>query len=421
MTKKMWWWGGGVAVVLAAAGVAYMSGLLPGLPAPAQAEAMAAGEGQGKDGKDGKKGEKDEKPAVPLAFTAQEVVRPQLTRLPAVIEFSGPLVAPQTAVLRARVGGTLLALDVSEGSRVRAGQVLGRIDLAEASSRVAERRAMVESARTTLAQAQRSHSSNERLAQQQFISGIALDNSRAAVETAQAALNAAQASLDTQQVLLRDGGLAAPISGIVAKRLALPGEKIGAQQELLTIVDISRLELAGSVGTHEVARLNAGLPVMVQVEGLTQPVAGRIARIAPAAEPGTRSIGVTIELPNADERLRAGQYALARATLADDTERLTVPVAAVGSTAGQDHVWLIEGGKLARRAVTLGRRDESSGRVEVLQGLQPDAQVLGARFDNLREGQQATVTRAEGGDSGERSTGVAAVASAASAAVTVLK
>jgi len=414
MKKKTWWVGSGVAVALVAGvGVAVMTGLLPGGPAKAQqAATAAAGNKQGQHGKDA------EKPAVPLEFTAQEVVRPQRMRLPAMIEFSGPLVAPQTAVLRARVGGTLLALDVSEGSRVRTGQVLGRIDLAEASSRVAERSAMVESANTALAQARRSHASNERLAQQQFISGIALDNSRAAVETAQAALSAAQASLNTQRVMLRDGSLVAPISGVVAKRHALPGEKLAAQQELLTIVDISRLELAGNVGTHEVSRLQAGLPVQLRVEGLAQPVAGRIARIAPRAEPGTRSIGVTIELPNGDERLRAGQYALARATLADDTERLTVPIGAVGSTAGQDHVWLIENGVLARRAVTLGRRDDNSGRVEVLQGLQHDSQVLGARFDNLREGHQATVQR---GDSGERATGVAAVASAASAATTLLK
>ena len=54
-------------------------------------------------------------------------------------------------------------------------------------------------------------------------------------------------------------------------------------------------------------------------------MAGRLARIAPAAEPGTRSIGVTIALANPNETLRAGQYALARVELADDTERLTLP------------------------------------------------------------------------------------------------
>jgi hypothetical protein len=66
----------------------------------------------------------------------------------------------------------------------------------------------------------------------------------------------------------------------------------------------------------------------------------------------------------------------------------------VGSSSGQDHVWLIEDGRLARRAVTLGRRDERQGRVEVLQGLTPAATVLAARFDNLRDGASATVVAA---------------------------
>ena len=163
---------------------------------------------------------------------------------------------------------------------------------------------------------------------------------------------------------------------------------------MLTIVDIARLELAGAVGTHEVARLAPGMPVDVEVEGVDRAVAGRIARIAPAAEPGTRAIGVTIELANRDERLRAGQYAMARVQLPDDQERLTVPMAAVGNTAGQDHVGVIEAGTLARRAVTLGRRDPGQGRVEVLSGVSDASQVLAARFDNLREGAPAKVVEA---------------------------
>jgi membrane fusion protein (multidrug efflux system) len=244
-------------------------------------------------------------------------------------------------------------------------------------------------------QAERSHASNERLAAQQFISQPALEQSRAALDTARANLHAAQAALETTRVALRDGTLLAPISGIVAKRHVLPGEKLSMEQQVLTIVDLARLELAGSVGTHEVARIQPGMAVQVQVEGVDQPVSGRVARIAPAAEPGTRSIGVTIELPNPKETLRAGQYAVARATLADDTDRLTLPAAAVGKTSGQDHVWLIEDGKLARRAVTVGRRDERVGKVEVLQGVTTASQVLAARFDNLREGAKASVVAAK--------------------------
>jgi hypothetical protein len=131
------------------------------------------------------------------------------------------------------------------------------------------------------------------------------------------------------------------------------------------------------------------------VEGLSEPVVGRIARIAPAAEPGTRSIGITIAIKNPKETLRAGQYALASVTLADDTDRLTLPLAALGNTSGQDHVWVIENGLLARRAVTVGRRDEREGRVEVLNGVAAGTQVLAARFDNLREGAKASVVAAK--------------------------
>ncbi len=369
--KKKWWSGALVLAVVAAAGGALVGGkLLPRLGADATATADASARR-------------------PLEFTAAEVVQPLRTRLPVRLEFSGPLVAPQTAIVRAKASGTLLTLAVGEGSRVRAGQVLGRIDLAEQTSRLAERSAGVESARTALAQAERTLASNEGLAAQRFISPIALENSRAAVDTARAALRAAQAAAETARIGLREATLLAPIAGIVARRHVVPGEKLAPEQQVLTIVDLARLELAGLVGTHEVGRLAAGMAVQVAVEGMAQAVAGRIARIAPAAEPGTRSIGVTIELPNPDERLRAGQYAVARVELADDTERLTLPLSALGSSGGEDHVWLIEDGHLARRAVKLGRRDEAAARVEIVEGVHADSHVLAARFDNLREGAAA--------------------------------
>jgi membrane fusion protein (multidrug efflux system) len=329
------------------------------------------------------------KPEVTLEFTPREVVHPSLASLPVTIAFSGPLVAPQTAAARAR--GTLQALYVAEGSRVKAGQVIGTLDLDELSGRVNERNAMLESARTVLAQAERTHASNQKLSDQQFISPIALENSRAALETARAQVNAAKAQVDSLQATWRDSALRAPISGVVSKRHAVPGEKIGLEQPVVTIVDLSRLELAGSVGTHEVSLLEPGMPVEVQVEGVAKPVTARLARIAPAAEAGTRSIGVTVELANPDELYRAGQYALARVVLADTRQRLTLPASAIGSVAGQEHVWVIEGGQLARRAVTTGRRDDATGRVELLNGVPPGAQVLAARFDNLREGTKAAV------------------------------
>ena len=384
MRKKAWWIGG--VVVLALAGVA----------------ATVAKSSQAKK-------DKDAKPEVTLEFAPREVVAPTLVAMATQIEFSGPLVAPQTAIVRAKTAGTLLSLVVAEGSRVRAGQVLGSIDSAEIGSRLAERNAMLESARASQAQAERTHASNQRLADQQFISPIALESSRSALDTARAQARAAQAQVETVRVASRDNQIVAPIAGVIAKRHVVTGEKLSPEQPVLTIVDLARLELAGSVATHEVAQLSPGMAVQVAVEGVAEKLAGKLARIAPAAEAGTRSIGVTIELANPKEQLRAGQYALATAHLADATQRLTLPLAAVGNTSGQDHVWLIESGLLARRAVTLGRRDEREGRVEVLNGVRPGGQVLAARFDNLREGDKAVVVAGKS----------AAVASAAASTPTV--
>jgi membrane fusion protein (multidrug efflux system) len=374
-------WMAAATVLVLAAGV----GLAIWARAPAGSAAAA---GKGDDTAPGAK--------APLEFTAAEVVRPRRASMPAQITLSGPLIAPSTAVVRSRTTGTLLGLSVAEGSPVAAGQVLGRIDAAETEGRVAERVALFESARAQLGQAERTHASNQRLADQQFISPIALETSRSALDAAQAQVRAAQAALDSTRAGARESTLLAPIAGVVHKRHVLPGEKLGFEQPVLTIVDLSQLELAAGVGTHEVSMLQPGMPVRLRVEGNAAEVEGRLARVAPAAEAGTRAIAVTVAVPNPRQALRAGQYAMGSVDIDDAVQRLTLPASAVLGSPGQEQVWVIEAGALVRRSVTLGRRDERAGRVEIVQGLAPQAQVLAARFDNLREGQRALVAGAAG-------------------------
>lgn len=335
--------------------------------------------------------DKKDKADVALEFTPAEVARPLMARMPMVIEFSGPLVAPRTAIVRAKASGTLLALDVAEGSRVRAGQVLGQIDLSDLQTKVSDRAALVDSAQASLTEAERQHVANVGLAAQNFISSTALQSSQAKLDAARAQLKSAQAQLAVSRIGVKEATLAAPISGIVGKRYVVPGEKVSAEQQIVNVVDLSTLELAGTVGTHEVSLLKPGVEVQVRVEGESAPVTGRIDRIAPAAEAGTRAIGVVVVLENKGEKFRAGQYAEARAVLADDGTRLTVPLAAVGQASGQDYVWAIEKGVLVRRIVITGRKDAAGGRVEVSRGLDGEAQILSQRFDNLKEGARARV------------------------------
>jgi len=369
----------GVAVVVVAIGAGFAIKAGKGAAAVPASAAMAA------NAPDAAASE------VALDFTPKEAAKPLSMALPQVVEFSGPLVSPNTAMVRAKATGTLLTLDVQEGQRVRAGELLGRIDVSDLQTKVAERSANLAAVRTTLDQAQRTHDSNIGLANDKFISPIALDNSKSQLENAKAGVAAAQAALDSAKIALRDASLVAPISGIVSKRYVVAGEKVTAEQQVVTIVDLHMLELAGTVGTQEVGQLTTGMPVTLRIEGIDKPIDGKLARIAPAAEAGTRSIGVVVQLQNPKETMRAGQYAVAQVLIGDTTPRLTVPISAISSASGQEYVWTVENGKLLRRTVTTGRRDPVKGRAEVIEGLTADAPVLGARFDNLREGAKARV------------------------------
>ena len=346
-----------------------------------------------------KNDDKNRRPDVTLEFTPGEVTRPVLATMPEQLEFSGPLMAPRTAVVRAKVAGTLLSLSVAEGSRVKAGQPLGSIDLADLQGRVAERAAGIDSARARMVEAERIHQSNEDLANQRFISANALESSRATLEATRAQLRAAQAQFGTAALGIREAALVAPIGGVIGRRNVLPGEKVSAEQELMTVVDLRELELGGVVGTHQISMLRAGQRLAVRVEGAAEPVEGRIDRIAPMAEAGTRGIRVVVLLPNPQEVFRAGQYASALVSLDDAAQRLTIPASAIGQSSGQDFVWTVEKGALVRRLVITGRRDVANGRVEVTKGLTADAQVVASRFDTLKEGAAAKIV-AKGAGSG---------------------
>ena len=219
MRKKVWV--GGLAVVVLAGGAAVFATSRQAAPEP-----------------------KKEAGKPPLEFQASEVVRPTPASMPGVIEFSGPLVAPNTVIVRAKASGSLVALSVGEGSRVKAGQSLGQLDLEELRHKVDERNAGVESARAQYEQYERQYKANQGLATQNFIAPTALDNSRSALETARAQMLSAQAQLATSRVLLNQAALLSPIDGIVSKRHVVPGEKVAAEQQVLGEVDFAHSTLS---------------------------------------------------------------------------------------------------------------------------------------------------------------------------------
>jgi multidrug efflux pump subunit AcrA (membrane-fusion protein) len=141
-----------------------------------------------------------------------------------------------------------------------------------------------------------------------------------------------------------------------------------------------------------VPELKIGMPVELSVDGFgDRRFTGRVERINPSTEAGTRAIMVYVALSNQDATLRAGMFATGRIALAASAAAPTLPLAAIRTEAGQNYVWVIDKGKLTRRIVMLGRRDETTGRVELRTSLAAEVPVLGAKFDNLKDGAPALV------------------------------
>ena len=344
----------------------------------------------------GAKAEQKKKEPPPLAFAATDIVRLAPHRLSVELAMPGTVQAFNQATVRSKLSAEVRRLPVREGDRVAAGQVIAEFDTAQLRNQLAERQATLESARATLAQTERTRASNAQLVKQSFISKNAFDTADDAYRAQAAAVQAAEAQLAQTQLLLSDAVVRAPIAGQVAKRYVQPGEKVAFDAPLLHIVDLSRLELQAQAPVADVARIVQGAEVEVEIEGLAgQRYRGRIDRINPTTEAGSRMIAVYVMLPNDDGRLRGGMFAKVRLQVGSDAPVPALPVTAVQDDRGQSYVWIVAEGKLARRNVVTGARDERAQRIEITSGLSGTEQVIGTKFDNLREGMLANIVTAE--------------------------
>jgi len=344
-----------------------------------------------KKGADGAAAEGQKAP-VALEFAPGDLTRVELRPLARWLPVSGALQPVNQATVKAKVSGDVRHITVREGETVRAGQVLVRIDAADLEARLIERTGALESARAQLALAEKTRASNQALLKQNFISQNAYDNSESSLSVSRGGVKSAEAQVQIARNALRDAVVAAPLAGIVAKRHVQPGEKVAFDSPLVTVVDLKAMELQAVVPAVDVPALAIGMPVDLAIDGFGERrFSGRIERINPATETGTRAILVYVGIPNADSSLRGGMFATGRIALAADAPAPTLPQVAIRTEAGQTFVWAIDNGKLVRRLVVVGRRDDEAGRVEVKTPLPADLAILAARFDNLKDGAPALV------------------------------
>ena len=321
-----------------------------------------------------------------------------LVLAPQTLERSLPLTGTLTPLnettVKAKVAGELVEVSVREGENVRRGQVLARIDTTELEARAAAKRADVEATRAQLVLAEKNRATQKTLLEKNFISQSAFDSTQSTYDVARARLGAAEADLAVARKALGDAVLSAPISGIVSQRLAQPGERVPVDARILTIVDLSRLQLEAAVPASEIGRVKVGQPVSFRVDGFgAREFAGRIERINPSTIAGSRSINVYAVIDNPEGTLRGGLFAQGGLTLERVEGALVIPAAALREELGQRFVYLLADGVVRKRQVKAGPADQA-GRVQVLAGLERGDRVVTSDLGALREGAPARLVDA---------------------------
>ena len=353
----------------------------------------------GAPGAEGKPAASAATQAIELAPT--DVATARQAELVQSLAVSGGLKAVNSAIVKAKVAAELKELSVREGDRVAAGQLIGRLDATEFEWRLRQAEDQAQSAAAQLAIAERTLANNRALVDQGFISKNALDTSALSEAGARASLQAARAAAEIARKSVRDTEIRAPIGGLVAQRLAQPGERVAIDGRIVEIVDLARIELEAAVTPEDVTALRVGQAARVQVDGLPEALTARVARINPSAQSGTRAVMAYLAV-DAHPALRQGLFARGSIDL-ERRSALVVPASAVRFDQARPYVLALENGVAVEKPVTLGARGNVAldgppeAAVEIRDGLAAGAVVLRGSVGSLRGGTKLVLAGAAKG------------------------
>ena len=289
----------------------------------------------------------------------------RLTELDSRQQYTAQLEAKTLNNITAQAGGRVKQILVAVGDRVAAGQVVARMEATQASA-----------AQIQLADAKTNFARMDELYKVGGISKAQWEQAKSALE--QAKLSYGNASENT---LLRS-----PISGFVTAKNYDNGDVTSPTLPILVIQQVSPLKVVVNVSEQYYTRLKPGLEASLSVEALgTQSFSGRSTKVYPTVDATTHTVGVEIEVPNKDQRLRPGMYA--RLSLDFGTRQaLTISDKAIVRQAGSGirYVYVHKEGKAIYREVELGELQD--GRYEVLSGIEPGEQLIISAPSRLKNG-----------------------------------
>lgn len=308
-----------------------------------------------------------------------------------VVRFTGTTQPIDQTIVKSRVAGRLAEVLVREGDRVTEGQVLARFETTELQAKLNERQSALEAARADARWTARDRSDKETLANRNIVSQSAADQARATAENRASMVAVAEAQLEVARKNLADAEVKAPFDGVVGERIANQGESLPIDGKILALLDTSHVEIAAQMPAADVIRMKVGQTARVNLEGFGDRVFdGRITRISPTTQAGSRSIPVYVEITDRHEALRGGLFGTGTVTVQEKGHALAVPASAMRKDDQGDYVLIVENGALVRKPVG-AVRTWSRGELVEVKGLESGMTVVSAPLPGLHAGQKVKI------------------------------
>ena len=332
--------------------------------------------------------DKTKAPERPLELIAAELHAVKPRSLVDTVRFTGTTQPIDQTIVKARVAGRLAEVLVREGDKVTKGQVLARFEATELQAKVNERQSAVDAARADARWTTRDRADKEQLASRNIVSQSAADQARSAAESRTSMVAVAEAQLEVARKNLADAEVTAPFDGVVGERIANQGESLPIDGKILALLDTSHVEIAAQMPAADVVRLRVGLAAIATLEGFgDKPFNGRITRISPTAQAGSRSIPVYVEILDRDDGLRGGLFGMGRVTTAETAGAIAVPAAAMRKDETGSFVLAVADGALVRKPVETVRPWLRGELIEV-KGLDEGQVIVAAPLPGLKAGQK---------------------------------
>ncbi len=335
-------------------------------------------------------------PAAPPAVV--QVMQVVGTNAPASTEIIGQLDSPQNVEIRARVEGFVDKMLFIEGTEVKEGDPLFKLDDKPYRERLAAMNGMLAEAKAALNKYDKDVARLTPLALKRAIPQQDLDNALASVEVGKASVLSAQARVESATLDMTYCDVRSPITGLIGAKQVSIGDLVGKGQATL-MATMSTLdpiwfycsisEMSFLKAENEVRRTGkkiAELPVtLVLADGSVHPDKGKFVFIDRAVDAKTATLRIRAEFPNSAKMLRPGMFARIQVDLGVRTNSVMVPERAVTELQGKNFVWLVgTDDKATQKPVRVG---ETIGQdILILEGVKAGDRIITEGLQKVREG-----------------------------------